>query len=455
MNSSSVLKNNCANGLLDLNELPPIQDGIKSCRLQRIDTITQLPKNVDGGSLEFLVDPSLVESSCLYQSFFEFKIKVVKLDDNGNEKDLEATDLVSYINFMPNTMIRNVSLSIADEELTAATDVYFPYESYVSALFHLSKAGQNNLLGSGAGWFLDTPGAFDEIDPRPNDTTGEPLNAGLAARHNLTADSKVTTFVSPLLHPLFLVPKLLPTKTDLRIALHLQNTEFCLTAYKPTQAPLPRYLIKVMSSALYLQRYRLSPEAQIHQERMLTDGAKYPLQTLHTSTFVIPTGSDGISRPITIASAIPSFVYVGFVKKKSFDGAQYLNALRFVDCDLSELYLELDGEKFPSGLSFKPNYATKDYALAYKQARSELNYSVLDLAFDADAWESGYTVYPISLLADRSLGCEYISPPEHAKGQLNINVKFRKDLEEPVVAVVICETSRLLELDSQRKPKWI
>ena len=455
MDSSSILKSNCANGLLDLNELPPIQEGIKSCRLQRIDTITQLPKNVDGGSLEFLVDPSLVESACLYQSFFEFKIKVVKLDNDGNEKDLEAIDLVSYVNFMPNTMIRNVSVSIADEELTAATDVYFPYESYVSALYHLSSAGQKNILGSGACWYPDTPGTFDEVDPRPNETTGQPLNEGLARRHNLTADSKVTTFVSPLLHPLFLVPKLLPTKTDLRITLHLQNSEFCFTAYKPTQAPLPRYRIKVMSSALYLQRYRLTPEAQVHQERMLADGAKYPLQTLHTSTFVIPSGADGIIRPITIASAIPSFVYIGFVKKKAFDGAIYLNSLRFVDCDLAELFLELDGEKFPSGLSYKPNYATKDFALAYKQVRSELNYSVLDLAIDANAWESGYTVYPFSLLADRSLGCDYISPPEHSKGQLNVNIKFRKDLEEPVVAVVICETPRLLELDSNRKPKWI
>jgi hypothetical protein len=66
------------------------------------------------------------------------------VENDGTEKNLEPTDLVSYINFLPNTMIRNVSVNIADEDLSAASNVNFPYESYVSALYHLSKVGQKN-----------------------------------------------------------------------------------------------------------------------------------------------------------------------------------------------------------------------------------------------------------------------------------------------------------------------
>ncbi len=447
----TVTAGECTNSLLDLSSLPAREDSIVSNRLHPIDTFSQLPKYVDGGSIDFHTDASSIESISLLESFLYFEMKVVKFDKNNNERKLVTTDKVSYSPFIMNSLFKNINMKINDEEISQSAENYQAYEAYVNTVLQLSRTAQRNLL-DGSALYLSPANTGNITDPDLTTPTG-PANPGLDKRHQLAQESKINGFVSPLIWAPFLVPRVLPTLTELSLSLKLNTSEFCLIAHKTGDLPLPPFRIKILKAQLFLQKYRLSPQAQIRQERMLSDTAKYPMIVNKTASFMIERGSTEGFRALTIASELPRMCYVFMVTRESLNSIEH-SPYVFGTFNVESMYLEADGEKYPSNLSYDPDFENGRIIKNFMVAKKELFNTNKDPFIDHEAFAGFYSIFPFNLVPDRSLDCDYISVPENKAGNLNLHVKFRKELGEAICVFVIMEFYKVLTLDSHRKPLW-
>ena len=67
----------CANSFLETDLSLPKSREIESNRLQVVETISQLPKYLKGGSLDFFIEPNAVENISLIESFLHLKFRVI------------------------------------------------------------------------------------------------------------------------------------------------------------------------------------------------------------------------------------------------------------------------------------------------------------------------------------------------------------------------------------------
>ena len=469
----------CSNALLDLHSLPTVEENIESNRLHVIETNSQLPLYVDGGSLDFYVEPSSTECICLLESYLQTELRVVKLDKNGKEEQVTEADKVSFIPFIANTMFKGVSLHINDEEIANTVQNYHAYESYVNVIMNLSRTAQRSLL-SGAGLHLSDPGTMAFTDPTAQGADGGPINPGLSKRHELATVTYTdpSDFVTPLIWPLFMVPRVLPTKTELKLSLKLNSSEFCLIAAEEKKEeedeengegeagegegganvtvvkPIPRYIIKIVKAKLNLQKYRLFPQALVKQEKMLTSYAKYPMTNNKTTCFMVDTNSTEVVKALTFASELPRMCYVFQVTRSSLNSIRE-TPFNFQTFNMGNLYLECDGTKYPNGVGYNQHWA-HEYVNPHKMIMKELGYSNQDMCFDRFGWISGYGVFPINLVPDRSVSCDdYLSLPVSKSGNLNLHISYNKPTAVPIAVFVIMEYYNVLSLDTHRKPVWI
>ena len=449
----------CANQFLDTGSSIPISKDFVSNRLQVIESYTQLPRLLDGGSLDFLVESSQTENICLLESFLHLELSVVKLED-GKEVNVKEADLVSYSPLISSSLFKNISLTLNDETVSYSNEPYHAMESVMSVIMHMSQADQRRFL-SGAGLLLSPPDKHKQISPLPDPILKRPLNPALADRHTLAVQGK-HRFTTPILWPLFLVPRLLPTGVELKLSMALNTPQFCLIAtVKPPQegqqpAQLPQYQIKISKAQLYLQKYRLTPSALAHQERILASpkGALYPSNVLNTSSFTLGTGVKDHTKTIVHGSKLPRMIYVYMVKRDSLS-SMGADPFCFDHNKISSIHLEVDGQKYPNGLAYTPDFPTGNYVKDFALFQRELAYGNPDLGFRLNDWEGGYTIFPFNLVADRSFNCnEYLSVSENPTGTVSLHMHFSEELPHPVTVFVTQEHFKTLALDSKRKPHW-
>lgn len=453
----------CSHAFLQTESDLPISEDIVDSRLQIIECYSQLPKLLNGGSLDFLVEASNVESTCLLESFLHLKLRVVKFV-NGVEKDLDDKDMVSYSPFITNTLFKGVSLSINDEPVNMNMEQYQAYEGILNTILYLSREEQERFL-AGSGLYLSPPNTHEYTDPTPDPTLGSARNTALAERHSLVQYPHIG-FTAPILWPLFLVPRLLPTKVELKLSLSLNTPEMALIAhpYEDTEGPegdhipapaLPNFNIRIDSAQLYLQRYRLSPTASATQERILNSsgGCRYPLTVNHTTTFNLAADVTEISKSLTMGTPIPRMIYVYHCYRDQVNNI-LTDPFEFQNCDIAEIFLEIDGKKFPQGLSYSPEFTTGNYYKDFRLFQREMNYVNSNLCFKIDDWESGYCIFAFNLIPDRSFGCDYINPLENPNGTVTLHIRYRTPLSRSTTVFVTSEMQKVLCLDSNRKPRW-
>ena len=454
----------CANSFLETDLLLPKSREIESNRIQVVETTTQLPKYLKGGSLDFFIEPNAVENISLIESFLHLKFRVIKYE-NGTEKNLEDKDAVSVVPFIANSLFKGVSLWIGDEQVTLSLEQYQQFEGYVNSLLHLSQEEQKRYL-DGAALFLSPPDGHGMTNPAPDLVTKTILNPGLSERHTLVANSSLASVTSPILWPLFLVPKILPTNVEIKLSLALSSPEFCLIAHpypQPTDAegaavgvapPLPTYGVKIETAQIYLTKYRLSQEALAHQERILaTSGALYPMTANHTISFNVPKDTKEHSRHIVLGNRLPKMIYIFQTERDKVENIS-ASPFNFIHSDIEEIYLDVDGQKYPCGQSYTPNFPSGDFYKDYRLFQRELNYSNSNMCFDLHGWDSGFTIFAFNLVPDRSVDCPYISVPRQPTGTVTLHIKYRKGLEQANTVFVMMEHDKILAIDQNRKPHW-
>ena len=496
MKKINITKGELHSDMLDLQQLPPLNTQVESSRLQTVECHSQLPKYLTGGSLQFLVEPSSLEYTSLHESFIYLKIKGIKILDNKESK-FEEDDRTAYIPFISNTIFKQLRMSINDHEISSSLNEYFAYESMIQALCYISKEVQETRYSGGFQQFSE-PGTQSVNDP----TSSVHINGPFRERY-LAATVGETVVAVPLLWCLWNCPKLLPSNTEIRLTLALNSSAFCLiqpeaqttanlieksstkkesviTIYdntkttKPTTSSPPKRLkravknidekfdIKIIDAKLFVQRYRLTDTEHLRQERLLSSsGLLYPLNSLATITFNVEKGATGCKKSLFFYNKVPRVVNVYIVER---DSTENINKDPFdfkggpdSHYSVKQLYLEYNGLMYPNGEGYNLSSGSSSLPMNFHLRQQELNGCNANTYINSPAtWKKGYTIFPISLVPDRSTCSDYISKSNSADmGPCTLHILFMKPLPEACTVFVTTETYEVLQIDNKRHPHWI
>ncbi len=204
-----------------------------------------------------------------------------------------------------------------------------------------------------------------------------------------------------------------------------------------------------------MQKYRLTTQAQLIQEGLLKKiGLKYPQMVLSTCTIPVEQGATFLTKTVVINGPLPRMCYIIQVSRASYLGSLYEDPLYFQNFNLSELYLEHEGNRYPSLQGYTPNFEINDLARENYIFKRELNFTNKNLCFPDSGWDAGYCIFPVSLTPDRSTNVceEYMTEPPNSR-ILNLHIKWRCELPKAIVVVCIMEFYRVLILDQNSKAR--
>ncbi len=214
-------------------------------------------------------------------------------------------------------------------------------------------------------------------------------------------ESKIVSLTSPILHGIFLIPRILPPNMEIRLVFYFNSPEFCLIAppaitaesttatdsdsveksqpekkFKCSVAITPKYDIKIHGAKLYLQKYHLTPQALQKQQQILCrPGALYPTNILNTITIAVDKGGQSLNKTLIIGRTIPRMVTIAQIERDAIYGSLHHSPFDFRHFNLSQLYLEYEGSSFPP-IQYQLNFETGDYGREWMILQHELNFAI-------------------------------------------------------------------------------
>ena len=440
----------CTNKKLDLLSLPAVEENIVESRLDTIESLTQLPKLCgSGGDLCFHVSRNDTEVLSLFDSYLQLKLRVIKLDEQGNEQFIVGTDMVAYSPYISQSLFRSLQITANNQPLYENADVYFPYKAFALTMLYTGENTQRAYL-RGTGWCPSTFGTHDI-----NDTTSKEMNRGLIERREFAINSTLSEFVTPVIDGLFQCPRIIPGNIDLKFNFFLNTPDFCLVMPKlQDNAPNPRYDIRIEEARLFLQKYKLTEYANDEiRELAVSKGLSYPVINHNLVNFIIQPGENSFRRALPMTS-MPRMIYLFFVRRSALH-SKHEDPFNFRNFLLKEAFIEADGRKYPQNRSYTPELMKAHYVKDYRMLLGEMGHKLPhDTIMTLRNWTSGAFILPFNLTPDRSVGCDYIAPSKALAGPIVINLRWDEDLTEPVSVMVLMENYKVLHIDDEGKFSW-
>jgi len=418
------MKKSCANSMLDLTSMPSIERAIEETRLQPINCYTPLPRICEG-FIEFIIDSGW--NIDLFNSYLDLDLQVVKETPTGHIpiKDEKVTPVA----LLGATLFNHIEVKINNELIPEFSKNYM-YQAYISVLCDLTKFSRSKQLSGDLNLF-DRYGLMFITDPK--DQPSE-INPHFIRRHEVIFKGRVFSLQCPILQDIFLLPRVFPCDTEIRIKLFFNKPEFVLLT--PDEG---KFHIRLLTARYMVQKYRLTDQALSLQRKMLKSAPiHYPSTVQETKTFYAQKGENSFRRNIILSSVLPRRAFVMQVSRDNFDGELKSNPFSFRNNKTSELYFQIDDQKFPLGIGYKPDFVnnriTKDYHMFLREVDFKNENIVIS---NEHIWRSDYTIFCAKLTQDHSYDCKYITPPR--TGTLELKISWQKPLVFNTVIIVILE----------------
>ena len=279
---------------LDLFQSSPLQLAIDNSSFVEIHPISSLS---DKTPLEFAITSDGEHYLDLAHSILHLQIRILKT--NGN--DLQATDSVSPINYILNTLFSECSVFLNEKQVSS--QVNYSYRSILESLLLYSKSAQDSLLSASL-FHKDTAGQHDTIGA---------ANAGFVARQNVCKLSKKLQLMGPLHIDLAAQPKLLISGVNVRIKLEKNKHSFALLAAND------HYKIKIDSASLYVRKVNVAPSIMLAHEKALSMGViKMPIRRVEVKTYALSSGLQSTTISNAFIGQLPTRMILGFVSNAAF-----------------------------------------------------------------------------------------------------------------------------------------
>ncbi len=333
---------------LDLYNLPPTQVAIERGFWHEARLVNSC---TNGGPYNFHLQsgPQYIQ---LNKSYIWMQLKVTKPDGSNLTHDVAAggADDVGPINLLGKTFFKQVKLYIAGKQIYDSGELY-AYRAYFETELNYGEDAKKTHLQA-AMYYLDGP--TDHVD--------DGANEGLTKRKTSVMNSAWIYLMAPIHSDLFMSPRLIPSKTDIRLELTRNSDTFCLLSYA---ANPPAYKIVVNDVRWYVRLVELSPSIDIALESaLITHAAKYPVRRIQMTTLYIPQGR--YDSPVTplFQGQIPRRVVLGLLDPEAFYGSYAKSPFVFKNYNMKQIFIKAGGHNFPQiplEMDFDLNYYTRPY----------------------------------------------------------------------------------------------
>lgn len=419
---------------LDLFSTPPTQSAYD--KVQWVDYRPMNPIKEDS-PLEFLIPASGSQYINLKQTYLHIKLKVVKADGT----DMDIDDRAAPVNDILHSLWSHVEVLIQQKLINVSTNNY-AYKALMETLLSYDTNAKNTRLQS-EGFFKDTSGVMDADDPL------EGGNRGLARRFNLVLTSKEVDFMGPLHADFFQQSRLLLNGVELQVKLWPARPSFTMMTKNTTE----KYKIIITQAILKVCKITLTPSLSLAHANMLSESpAMYPFERTDIKTFNIATGSFSFRADDVYQGSIPSRLILGMVNAEAYNGSYHLNPFNFMNANCSSIAVYLDDESVPAQ-PIKPNFEGGEYMEAYYTLFSALNKDTRDEGNDIarEDYDRGYTLYAFEILpTTSSINGGMDQFPLLRRGNLKVDLSFRKALEKNVTLIVMGKFPDMLQIDNAR-----
>ena len=156
--------------------------------------------------------------------------------------NIEDAQNVAPINFIGQTFIRNVKVSLAGRELQDSNGLYM-YKAYIDGELSLPNSAKDSYL-SASGYYLDST----DLDVN--------TNTGFTKRKARAATSKTMQFITKLDVDIFNQPNYMLNNMEMELEIMPNSTNFCIHELPSTAIT---YDFEIVSLRMYVKSLELMP----------------------------------------------------------------------------------------------------------------------------------------------------------------------------------------------------
>ncbi len=289
----------------------------------------------ESNSIEFNVPPMGLNYIDLESVRLHGRLKIVKVNQNNEEVPLTTTttipaqggqeakttttdDDVSFVNLLPASCFKLVSVSLNSTEVQEHSTFFYSYKTLIETLFSFSKQHKDTFLEKSCLYIPDKPGT-EAVNNK--NTAG----TGYLKRARLLKKNKELEFITPIHCDLFMSGMMLIPGVSMRVKLFRNQDQFTIMA--PTNNNT--YKIKFLDLSLSLKSMSLRNDiTEKHSLRLLRQPITYNFRQGRVTTHTISPDTNSTFIQNIASGILPDLVVVGLVDSDSMAGSYDSNPYR-------------------------------------------------------------------------------------------------------------------------------
>ena len=382
-----------------------------------------------GGPIEINVPRTIDEYVDLNDTRILVHCKITKEDG----KDIDAGDVIAFVNQPISSLFQDVYLYVADKQIEGGQHCY-PYNGYISSLLQFHPSAKKTHMECW-GYHEDEPGKMD--DPDTND--------GYKLRQVETKGSKEWELLGPLFLDMTRQSRFILPQTDIRFKLLPAKPEFVLQGKTSTAF---KYVITKVT--IFVRRIQVKMNViSGHSKGLTAHNAKYHLNHVDITSFTTTKGSRNFLKDHLFPSQTPKMLIVGFLDHSAFNGNIQKNPFNFQHYNVNKIGLYRNGELVP-GQIFTPDFDKGFTRQPYANLMHVLNYFNTDDSngMTLEHYENGYTLFGFDLTPDAQCTAPYRSITQSSSLRLEVN--FAKALSETITVMLFAVFDSRAEITALR-----
>ncbi len=366
----------------------------------------------------------------------------IDLQTKSKTKILTSEDwkLISPVNNLLHSMIKQVTVSIGNREITTSNNTY-AYTAYVDRLLYEGKNAKETSLAS-ALWYIDSPAHMEAVNQARQAWITNKDSSDLAKGQELELIDKLNLDISNQDRPIL-------GGCKINITILMNDPKFyllCGETLKPT--------VQILDAVLFVHKSKVNPKVvEAHNLALKNTTAKYPINRKEVKSFNVSQGVLDYHINDVYNIVLPRRIYVFCVNQDAFNGSFNKNPFNFHHFNIREICCYYNGMQYPLK-PYQPDFENRKYIREFHGLFETANQTIGETAISIKRFDyaNGFTIFGFNFAPDLNDGadvCGYLSPQNY--GNLRIEIKFDKALEEPINVLVFSEFDSLIEINKERK----
>ena len=227
--------------------------------------------------------------------------------------------------------------------------------------------------------------------------------------------------------------------------IQLAHANYALNDYKPK--------VKFNSAVLHVNFQEVTEFLRMAHNQALARGtAKYPLTHVDVRHFTVAKGLNDLVLSNAIQGNLPRRSFVFFVDNAAMNGSRTENPFKFLNCEVKELHMEVDGRSYPT-VPHKTDFPGNNYQKAYLDFFRAVDQNIPDPYIGYKYSDFGVMpFFVIQFCPDLTSNCGFGGhvSPIHTNKHATLKVNFGKPLQQVTSVIIYSEYDDIVEFDAER-----